>query len=505
MYPGKMALHNTQHILRLILFCLMSIPAWGQDTERPISPQLQTVSVDPITGNTSLKWQLSPSADVAAYIIYIDKNSSWIAIDTLWDPSATSYLNTSSNADFFPESYVIAAFDTAGNPSPLTEPHTTMFAALYFDTCLVHINVQWTPYLGWDDELKNYEIILTIDGGPDSLLKTIDPDTTNYIHQEIESYTSYCYHIRANHTDGRISTSNRVCTFTQMPRIPDYINADYASMENGNEVHISFTIDPQSEIYRFRLFKGNNTTSITELVSAFYNPPSWNIKYIDTINDPSIRYYYRLKAINACDSIVTVSNVASNMVLKVENQETTNRLTWQPYHNWLDGVATCDIYRLIGDYPPELIASLPGTDTTYLDDISAFQYTAPAGRFCYYVQAMEGGQNPYGITGVSRSNISCGVVPVKVFVPNAFTPNADNRNDIFKPILSFTPKQYLFTIQNRWGNLIFKSADPQQGWDGTVNGNILAPEGVYIFFLRIVSDAGEIIEKNGHVTLIYPK
>ncbi len=505
MYPGKMALHNTQHILRLILFCLMSVPAWGQDTERPISPQLQTVSVDPTTGNTSLEWQLSPSADVAAYIIYIDKNSSWIAIDTLWNPSATSYLNTSSKADFFPESYVIAAYDTAGNPSPLTEPHTTMFTTLHFDTCQIQVNLEWTPYLGWDEALENYEVIISINGGPDSLVKTVDSETTNYIHQEIEAYTSYCYYIRANHSNGWVSTSNRDSIFTQMPRIPDYINADFASVENRNEVNLSFTIDSQSEIYRFRLFKGNDTVSITELVSAFNNPPAWNIKYTDTLDDPAKRYYYRLKAFNACDSVVVESNVASNMALRVENQETTNTLTWQPYYNWLDGVATCDIYRLIGDLPPELIVSLPGTDTTYHDDISAFQYTAPSGRFCYYLEATEGSQNPYGITGFSKSNISCGTIPVKVFIPNAFTPNADNINDVFRPILSFTPSQYLLTIQNRWGNLLFESTDPLQGWDGKINGNKPAPEGIYIYFLRVVSDEGKIIEKNGHVTLLYPK
>lgn len=501
-----MILHHTQRIFLLILIVfLLAFPAYGQDTERPISPDLKVVSVNPLTGNASLAWQLSPSADVAGYIIYMDKNSSWIAIDTLWNPMVTSYINASSNADFFPESYVIAAYDTAGNPSPLTDPHTTMFSSLLFDSCQIQVVLDWTPYLGWDEELESYEVIANINGSPDSLLQTVDPHTTNYVHQKIKSYTNYCYYIRANRTNGLVSTSNRVCLYTQMPRIPGYINADYASVENGNEVHLSFTVDPLSEIYRFRLFKGMDTANIGQLVSAFENPASWNIQYIDTLEDPAQRTFYRLKAINACDSTVTVSNIASNMVLTVKNTEVINTLTWRPYYHWLDGVETYTIYRLIGDEPPDPVASLPGTDTLYLDDISAYQYTAPSGRFCYYVEATEGSQNPYGITGSSRSNIACGEVPVNVFVPNAFTPNADNRNDVFKPVLSFTPGQYLLTIQNRWGNLLFESTDPLKGWDGTTNGNTLAPEGIYIYFLRIVTDRGEIIEKNGHVTLIYPK
>lgn len=501
-----MAHHHKQNILLLTVICyLLSYSSYGQDTERPISPVLQLVSVNPLTGNASLEWQLSSSPDVAAYIVYINKNSSWIAIDTIWDPLATSYLNASSNADYFPESYVIAAYDSSANPSPLTEPHTTMFSSLVFDSCLIQVNLDWSPYMGWNGDLENYEVIISIDGGPDSLLQTVEAGKMEYIHQEIESYMNYCYYIRANHISGKVSTSNKICTYTQMPKIPEYINADYASVENGNEIHLSFTIDPQTEIYRFRLLTGSDPGNISEVISTFNNPPLWNIQYADNVEDPSQRHFYQLMAINACDSVVTESNVASNIILTVENREVVNELTWSPYFTWMDGVESYHVYRLIEGLLPELIVSLNGTDTAYSDDISAFQYSAPSGMFCYYVEASEGSQNPFGITGLSHSNISCGVVPVNVFVPNAFTPNADNKNDVFKPILSFTPRQYLLTIQNRWGNLIFESKDPLKGWEGTINGDNPAPEGVYIYYLRIISDEGEIIEKNGHVTLIYPK
>jgi gliding motility-associated-like protein len=274
---------------------------------------------------------------------------------------------------------------------------------------------------------------------------------------------------------------------------------------NGNEIHLSFTIDPASEIYTFSLRKGIQPGNQSEVVSAFFDPPAWKIEYIDYIEDPTVRQFYTLVALNACDSVVRESNIASNIVLNVENRDEINELSWTSYFSWLDGVYSYEVFRIIGDQIPEFIVSLAGTDTTYMDDISAFQYSVPSGKFCYYIQATEGTQNPYGITGNSMSNISCGVVPVNVYVPNAFTPDADNRNDIFKPVLSFTPKQYQLTIQNRWGNLIFESKDPQVGWEGTINRDKPAPAGVYIYFLRIVTDDGEIIEKNGHVTLIYPK
>lgn len=56
------------------------------------------------------------------------------------------------------------------------------------------------------------------------------------------------------------------------------------------------------------------------------------------------------------------------------------------------------------------------------------------------------------------------------FIPSAFTPNADGKNDYFKPIITGNVQRYLFTIYNRWGQKIFETARLQKGWNGTING-----------------------------------
>ena len=65
----------------------------------------------------------------------------------------------------------------------------------------------------------------------------------------------------------------------------------------------------------------------------------------------------------------------------------------------------------------------------------------------------------------------------KVFVPNAFTPNKDGKNEVFIPraILIFNQTgnpilDYKFEIYNRWGEQIFVSTDVTKGWDGTFKG-----------------------------------
>lgn len=65
------------------------------------------------------------------------------------------------------------------------------------------------------------------------------------------------------------------------------------------------------------------------------------------------------------------------------------------------------------------------------------------------------------------------------YIPNAFVPNNDGLNDIFKPVIS-NASNYNFKIFNRWGKLIFETNDYTEGWDGTYKGS-LAENGVYTY------------------------
>jgi len=59
---------------------------------------------------------------------------------------------------------------------------------------------------------------------------------------------------------------------------------------------------------------------------------------------------------------------------------------------------------------------------------------------------------------------------LKVFIPNAFTPNGDNINDEFKPkMLEYLEEGYLLEIFDRWGQKVFYTNDPDKGWNGLIN------------------------------------
>ena len=88
-----------------------------------------------------------------------------------------------------------------------------------------------------------------------------------------------------------------------------------------------------------------------------------------------------------------------------------------------------------------------------------------------------------------------------IFIPTGFTPNADGRNDILKPILVGMKRLDFFDVYNRWGELLFHTTATGAGWDGNRNGT-QQPLGTYVFMARGVDYLDKVIIKKGTVVLI---
>jgi gliding motility-associated-like protein len=89
-----------------------------------------------------------------------------------------------------------------------------------------------------------------------------------------------------------------------------------------------------------------------------------------------------------------------------------------------------------------------------------------------------------GLT-ISVDAIDCGCT---VFVPSAFTPDNDGRNDRFIPIVGCEPSAYEFTVFNRWGEVVFRTEDVTEGWLGERQGgrNYYSAIDMYHWQLQLV-------------------
>jgi len=113
------------------------------------------------------------------------------------------------------------------------------------------------------------------------------------------------------------------------------------------------------------------------------------------------------------------------------------------------------------------------------------------------------------ITAVGQSSLGCRdtatlqliAIPLDdVYIPSAFTPNGDGRNDEVK-VMGTAINEIDFKIFNRWGQMVFHTTDKSRGWNGMMNGT-LQPTGTYVYTVRVKKASGQVVEKKGIVTLI---
>ncbi len=90
---------------------------------------------------------------------------------------------------------------------------------------------------------------------------------------------------------------------------------------------------------------------------------------------------------------------------------------------------------------------------------------------------------------------------IKIFVPNAFSPDGNNNNDIFVYIAQGNFKLESFKVFNRWGEMVFETATEGIGWNGRFNG-ALEPTGAYVYEIKGADAENNPIIVKGNVTLI---
>lgn len=109
----------------------------------------------------------------------------------------------------------------------------------------------------------------------------------------------------------------------------------------------------------------------------------------------------------------------------------------------------------------------------------------------------------YGCTGKDSLYLSVEIC-CKLALPNAFTPNNDGKNDVFRVISNGHHKVIAFRIVNRYGQVVFNANDQYDAWDGTYNGK---PQGVgtYYYYIKYScqdDDGNNEIEERGDVILL---
>ncbi len=107
----------------------------------------------------------------------------------------------------------------------------------------------------------------------------------------------------------------------------------------------------------------------------------------------------------------------------------------------------------------------------------------------------------YGCTSTSSVSVTTKQCVFGIFFPNAFSPNHDGHNDLFRPNVLGELTKYQLEIFNRWGQKVFESSDFTKGWEGKLGGTIQV-SGVYVWLCHYQFEGEPEKTQNGTVFLL---
>lgn len=162
------------------------------------------------------------------------------------------------------------------------------------------------------------------------------------------------------------------------------------------------------------------------------------------------------------------------------------------------------------------------TDIQFIDgssnDVVSWEWEAPGSDLLYSsdrnprFKYPEGVEGDYPVQLIVTTALGCVdtttsiihvINDITFYAPNAFTPDGDEHNNVFKYYIDgIDMTSFNMTIFNRWGEMVWETNDPAYFWDGTYNGTV-CQTGTYVFQVRakdILTD--KVVTFNGFVTLL---
>lgn len=386
------------------------------------------------------------------------------------------------------ESYCYRTYheDSCGSSSDSSNLHCTVFLQT---SSTIHgkNELSWTPYIGWTN-VKEYRVLRLLNNGLRQVIANLPASQTSFT-DSLLCDSVYCYLIGAVHPGKSIeSFSNSAC---QRPIFnPVQLTTEVKRVTVVDDSYIEINAEDTTGI-SYTFIKQINGNVVDQMVT---NEPHFN-DYNVEVDDKS--YTYLVTSTDRCGITSTAGNIGKSMVLDLSKDDRLH-FRWTAYREWDGGVSDYVLFRKQGDnflaYKTQI-----GTDTTMDVEISSEIETSN----CFKVVAFG-----HGGAVESHSNVVCLESEPMIFIPNAFSPYSDHGNDDFKPIALFirSPEDYdngiyEFQIFNRWGEMVYESNNPEQGWKGDYK-NKPAMAGAYFYWFRVRGLDQRVRTYSGTVNLI---
>lgn len=241
-----------------------------------------------------------------------------------------------------------------------------------------------------------------------------------------------------------------------------------------------------------------NTTFFTDL--SFANNAtitSWQWSFGATNQNPF--YNYLLSGMHNVELIVSTSNKCKDTITKDIIIHPTPIIDFSMSNSTIDIINNTVEFTNLSQGATSYIWSFNDEAASFdINPIYEYKIIEP----CSYMVNKLLGYSDFGCADSLIKTITMSEQNLK-YIPNSFTPNNDNINDVFIPILQDIDNEaYLLQIFNRWGELIFSTTESTKGWDGKYKGEMVK-QGTYIYKIKYKNICtNKLVGFTGHINLL---
>lgn len=407
------------------------------------------------------------------FLVKKQNASSYTFADTISAASGIITANIPNTSDATQTAYcvIIQTFDACGNILNSTEMCNSPLDVQSLNGQNI---IEWPSYQP-NSSLQSYEVLR--DG--QSIATFNSPLTTQYTDTDIKCGKQYCYTIRTtltnknglNNDNLTITTEGNKCVTAFFNSKPAALTHVTASFSEGNNIIVSWQ-KPNSTVTTYNIVQQNENSTTT--ISALATDTT---KQIPNVISSDKKHCYTISYTDSCGNISEVSANVCPVYLSAFEQKGQKILQWSAY----SGVPAAIGYRLEWLDANGLVVNYQdfSTNIFYFQD-NTLDTLHQILR--YRVRVLLPDSTPV------YSNIGTLKQHLKLWIPEAFSPNQDGTNDVFRVYGYFTEKIDL-QIFNQWGQLVFRADNFREAWDGTSNGQDVTA-GVYVLRMDITDQTG---------------
>ena len=478
-----------------------SVPTQALFSVRPFAPLIEKIELlTPLKVKINYTGPYPTDPDYQANLYFYEKNN-WISpkeLKTNIIPGAYEFAlpDSSKSYCFFVDKKSNCGIVREESPEICTHPlKSVKFSPIQYD-------LLWETY---PTRLKNFtnSIItgnllninqaLTIKVGNSVATKNSIPSLSfQYANKPIDCKKRYCYQVEQNATGffqynqfAAKSISNKICVDRSQVK-PPALTDTWVSTDPKNVIKFENDQTWPLKVEKWLLFKENNGNYLKIDSSSFL------VKELKDTAAVTKSEAYKVGYSDECNSISTLSPEIKSLYLDYKLPAELNWTKSSPFSK--SGVSQYTLIALKeSDNSPSISATLNKNTFSTKANLEAFEINA---KF-----RMEATSE----TAPKRISISNSVsipIPPSIYLPMAFTPNGDNKND-FLIVSGKTKNVRTFSMQifNRNGQQVAELNELTQSWDGTINGKALPP-GIYIYKIKADLDNGDVFNKAGSIEIL---